>query len=292
MSKTMNKFFPEVRQHAARLVLDNEGQHGSRWKAVLSISAKISCAPQTLSNWAKKAKVYSGKRPSVSSEMSDLLEALERENRELRQGTRAYVRVSGERHRSERAHERVFCDDRRPCGTASSTAGDARPPVEVIVGFNVAHRDVHGVEPICSLLRIASFTFMIIWRSDPIPRGCRTLRVGTWNCSHRSGSSHDDQVPPVIRVFDVGADGVTLSNQRDFALIDAGLPDGIRCDDKGNLWSSAADGIHVFAPDGALLGKFHIPEVVSNLCFGGPRWNRLFITGTTLNVDGGRLARL
>ena len=96
-----------------------------------------------------------------------------------------------------------------------------------------------------------------------------------------SGSSHDDQVPPVIRVFDVGADGVTLSNQRDFALIDAGLPDGIRCDDKGNLWSSAADGIHVFAPDGALLGKFHIPEVVSNLCFGGPRGNRLFITGTT-----------
>ncbi len=106
-----------------------------------------------------------------------------------------------------------------------------------------------------------------------------------------SGSSHDASVPPVIRVFDVSADGTSLSNQRDFARIDAGLPDGIRCDENGNIWSSAADGIHIFAPDGTLLGKIHVPEVVSNLCFGGPRGNRLFITGTTslymLAVDAG-----
>ena len=94
-----------------------------------------------------------------------------------------------------------------------------------------------------------------------------------------SGSSHDPGVPSVIRVFDVQGDGVT--NGRDFAMIDRGLPDGIRCDTNGNLWSSAADGVHVFAPDGTLLGKINVPEVVSNICFGGPRGNRLFITATT-----------
>ncbi|MFH5773806.1 SMP-30/gluconolactonase/LRE family protein [Paracoccus sp. NGMCC 1.201697] len=95
-----------------------------------------------------------------------------------------------------------------------------------------------------------------------------------------SGSSHDPDVPPVIRVFDVAPDG-SVANGRDFARIDQGLPDGIRCDAQGNVWSSAADGVHVFAPDGVLLGKILVPEVVSNICFGGPRGNRLFITATT-----------
>ncbi|MDS9466107.1 SMP-30/gluconolactonase/LRE family protein [Paracoccus sp. MBLB3053] len=95
-----------------------------------------------------------------------------------------------------------------------------------------------------------------------------------------SGSSHDPDIAPVIRVFEVTQDG-RVDNGRDFAMVDAGLPDGIRCDANGNLWSSAADGVHVFAPDGTLLGKILVPEVVSNLCFGGPRGNRLFITATT-----------
>jgi len=85
MSKTTNKFSPEVRERAVGLVLDNEGQHGSRWQAVMSISAKIGCAPQTLNDWVKKAEVDSGKRPGVSSEMAERMKALERENRELRQ---------------------------------------------------------------------------------------------------------------------------------------------------------------------------------------------------------------
>ena len=94
-----------------------------------------------------------------------------------------------------------------------------------------------------------------------------------------SAASHDPTLPRHIRAFDVQND--TLKNSRVFAHIDKGIPDGIRTDIFGNLWSSAADGIHCFGPEGTLLGKILIPEVVSNLCFGGPRRNRLFITATT-----------
>ena len=94
-----------------------------------------------------------------------------------------------------------------------------------------------------------------------------------------SGSSHDPGVPPVIRRFRVS--GAGLSGGEVFATLDNGLPDGIRCDTEGNVWSSAGDGVHVFAPDGTLLGKVRVPQRVSNLTFGGPRRNRLFITATT-----------
>jgi gluconolactonase len=94
-----------------------------------------------------------------------------------------------------------------------------------------------------------------------------------------SGASHDPAVPPVIRRFRVTDRG--LSGGEVFATLDAGLPDGIRCDMNGNLWSSAGDGVHVFAPDGTLLGKILVPQRVANLTFGGPRRNRLFIAATT-----------
>jgi gluconolactonase len=94
-----------------------------------------------------------------------------------------------------------------------------------------------------------------------------------------SGASHDPGVPPIIRRFRVTDRGLTGGEV--FATLDAGLPDGIRCDMNGNLWSSAGDGVHIFAPDGALLGKILVPQRVSNLAFGGPRRNRLFITATT-----------
>jgi gluconolactonase len=94
-----------------------------------------------------------------------------------------------------------------------------------------------------------------------------------------SGFSHDESAPRHIRVFDVAADG-RLSGGRVFAEIDAGVPDGMRVDTEGNVWSSAGDGVHVLTPEGRLLGKIRLPQAVANLTFGGARRNRLFITAT------------
>jgi len=94
-----------------------------------------------------------------------------------------------------------------------------------------------------------------------------------------TGRSHDPDGPGHIRVFSLSGGG--LADGHVFAAPDVGLADGFRCDRAGNLWTSAGDGIHCFAPDGALLERVLVPETVSNCAFGGPRLNRLFITATT-----------
>lgn len=95
-----------------------------------------------------------------------------------------------------------------------------------------------------------------------------------------SAASHDVTLPRAIRAFDV-VDGRQLANSRVFCHVDAGVPDGMRVDIEGNVWTSAGDGVHCFAPDGRLLGKIRVPQTVANLTFGGPRRNRLFIAATT-----------
>ncbi len=93
----------------------------------------------------------------------------------------------------------------------------------------------------------------------------------------------DTGYPHHIRVFDV-VDGSRLANGRVFVDMAPGLADGIRVDAAGNLWAAAGwggdgyDGVHCYAPDGELIGRIFLPEPCSNLCFGGLRKNRLFMT--------------
>jgi gluconolactonase len=90
----------------------------------------------------------------------------------------------------------------------------------------------------------------------------------------------DSGKPKHMRRFAVGADG-TLSGGEVFATATAGIFDGFRLDTKGRIWTSAGDGVHCYDPDGTLIGKIAIPELVSNVTFGGAKRNRLFICGTT-----------
>lgn len=94
-----------------------------------------------------------------------------------------------------------------------------------------------------------------------------------------TGASHTVGGPKHIRKFDVK--NSALGQSTVFATCTAGLFDGFRCDADGRVWTSAGDGVHCYDPDGTLIGKVLIPELVSNVCFGGAKLNRLFICGTT-----------
>lgn len=95
-----------------------------------------------------------------------------------------------------------------------------------------------------------------------------------------SGPAFAQEPEQHIRVFDVSDDGRKLHNPRVFHKVQPGMADGFRCDTEGNIWSSAADGVHCISPDGTLMGKLKVPFVVSNLTFGGRNRSRLFICGS------------
>ena len=107
-----------------------------------------------------------------------------------------------------------------------------------------------------------------------------------------TGSTHYPDAPKNIKVWDI--DGAKAKNGREYASMKmtlngkavAGLADGIRCDKDGNIWASAGwvgegyDGVQIFSPEGKRIGQIVLPEVCSNVCFGGPRRNRLFMTAS------------
>ena len=96
-----------------------------------------------------------------------------------------------------------------------------------------------------------------------------------------TGGSHIEGGPRNIYSFDLMGETVASANPEFFAECQNGLFDGFRIDSEERIWTSAADGVHCYNSAGALIGKIKIPEIVSNVCFGGERLNRLFIMGTT-----------
>ena len=108
-----------------------------------------------------------------------------------------------------------------------------------------------------------------------------------------TGASHYPEAPRNIKMWDI-VDGTKLRNGREFTSMKmkmekgevAGLADGIRADVEGNIWVGAGwvgegyDGVQIFAPDGQRIGQILLPEICSNLCFGGRKRNRLFMTGS------------
>ena len=104
-----------------------------------------------------------------------------------------------------------------------------------------------------------------------------------------TGASHYEKAPRNIKVWDV-VDGAKLANGREFTSMEldgkAGFADGIRADIDGNVWASAGwvgegyDGVHIFAPNGDRIGQIRLPEICSNVCFGGTKRNRLFMTAS------------
>lgn len=102
-----------------------------------------------------------------------------------------------------------------------------------------------------------------------------TLYVSDTGASHKPGHAR------TITAYVVNADQRTVSNPRTFATSDVGFFDGFRCDVHGNVWTSAGDGVRCYGSDGTLIGTIAVPEMVANVCFGGLKRNRLFITAQT-----------
>lgn len=113
------------------------------------------------------------------------------------------------------------------------------------------------------------------------PNGLAFSPDEAWLYVADTGATHVPDGPRHIRRFRVQPGGRTLAGGEVWAECGNGLFDGFRVDARGNVWTSAGDGVHCHAADGTLLGKVRVPEVVANVCFGGPKLNRLFICATT-----------
>jgi len=84
MSKKSNRFSPEIRERAVRMVQEHRGEYASLWAAIESIAPKIGCVPQTLHEWVRKQEIDTGVRDGVTTAEHQRVKELERENKELR----------------------------------------------------------------------------------------------------------------------------------------------------------------------------------------------------------------
>ncbi len=157
------------------------------------------------------------------------------------------------------------------------TFGIIMPNQGALAEPELDHRSVYRFDPAtCSLGRMADFEQPngLAFTADGA-----TLYVSDTSLSlgevpgHQAGAKHE------IVAFDVAADG-TLSNRRFFCHTDHGYPDGFKVDPRGWLWTSAADGVHIWSADRRKLGFIPTPAIVSNLSFGGEDGRRLFIAAT------------
>jgi transposase len=92
--KTSNRFSPEIRQRAVRMVLEHGGDHSSQWAAIGSIAGKIGCTAETLRKWVRQAERDQGQRPGLTTDERERIRTLERENRELRQANEILRKAS------------------------------------------------------------------------------------------------------------------------------------------------------------------------------------------------------
>ena len=92
--KTSNRFLPEVRQRAVRMVLEHGGDHASQWSAIGSIASKIGCTAETLRKWVRQAERDQGVRAGPTTDERERIKSLERENRELRQANEILRKAS------------------------------------------------------------------------------------------------------------------------------------------------------------------------------------------------------
>jgi len=135
----------------------------------------------------------------------------------------------------------------------------------------------------CHVYRIDPATLQVTCVADDFdhPNGLAFSRDERQLLVVDSGYTESAQGPRHIRCFDLDDSGTRLLRSRVFAECSDGIFDGFRIDQQGRVWASTAVGVNCYAPDGRLIGRVRVPEMVANVCFGGAQRNRLFICGTT-----------
>jgi gluconolactonase len=154
------------------------------------------------------------------------------------------------------------------------------PPYGIDTDYegHTSEREVDG----CHVYRVDGASGVITKVADDFvcPNGIAFSRDEKLLYIVDTGATHVPDGPRHMRKFAVSEDG-KLSGGEVFATCPDGLFDGFRLDTEGRIWTSAGSGVLCYDPDGTLIGKIKVPEVVANVCFGSIKRNRLFICGTT-----------